>query len=134
LIRGITHVAVRVTDIERSLHFYSGLLGIPEKFRLLKEDGSVRLVYLQVADHQFIELFPGADAPYTVGSKSALVHTCLEVDDIQETYQEMKARGVPTLGEPILGGDNCWQFWTNDPDGNQIEFHQYTPQSKQITG
>lgn len=134
MIRGITHVAVRVTEIERSLRFYSELLGIPEKFRLLKEDGSIRLIYLEVAERQFIELFPGADAPYSVGSKSALVHICLEVDDIQEAYRQMTSRGVPTLGEPILGGDESWQFWTNDPDGNQIEFHQYTPESRQITG
>ena len=30
-----------------------------------------------------------------------------------------------------MGGDNSWQAWTCDPDGNRIELHQYTPESKQ---
>ena len=134
MIRGISHIAVRVTDIERSLAFYRGILGFRERFRLIKDDGSVRLVYLQLADRQFVELFPGAEGPYAVGQTSAWVHLCLEVDDIDETYRYLTARGLVTRGEPILGADRSWQFWTTDPDGNQIEFHQFTPESRQMRG
>ncbi len=134
MIRGISHVAVRVTDIERSLAFYCGILGLKERFRLLRDDGGIRLVYLEAADRQFIELFPGAEGPYTVGSASGWVHLCLEVDDIQQAYRDLSARGLVTRGEPTLGADGAWQLWTTDPDGNQIEFHQFTPESRQLTG
>ena len=134
MLKGISHAAIRVTDIERSLAFYCGILGLKEKFRLATDDGSVRLIYLELALGQFIELFPGAEGPYTVGKTSAWVHLCLEVDDIQEAYREMTARGLIARGEPILGADGAWQFWTADPDGNQIEFHQFTPESRQVTG
>lgn len=134
MIKGMSHVAVRVTDIDRSIAFYCGILGIPEKFRLEKEDAGIRLVYLEVAPGQFIELFPGAEGPYDVPKTSAWVHLCLEVDDIQATYRELTSRGLVARGEPILGADGSWQFWTNDPDGNQIEFHQFTSTSRQVTG
>jgi hypothetical protein len=30
-----------------------------------------------------------------------------------------------------LGSDKSWQAWLSDPDGNKIELHQYTAESKQ---
>jgi catechol 2,3-dioxygenase-like lactoylglutathione lyase family enzyme len=133
LITGLTHAAVRVTSISESLEFYCELLGLPEQFRLTRDNGDPWLIYLKVAERQFIELFPGAAGPHTDPAGAGVVHVCLEVDDIQATYKEFTARGLSTNGEPKLGADGSWQFWTADPDGNPIEFHQFTPESKQIS-
>lgn len=132
MIMGFTHAAVRVIDIDKSLEFYCGVLGLPEKFRLYREDGSLRLVYLKVAERQFIELFPGASGPFVRPESAAVVHICFEVDDIQAIYRQLSSRGVATNGEPKTGDDGSLQFWTQDPDGYPIEFHQFTPQSRQI--
>lgn len=132
MITGLTHVAIRVTDLERALAFYRDVLGLPEQFRLCGDDGTPWLVYLKVADHQFIELFPGAKGPHEDGASAAPVHLYLQVDDIQKTYRELTARGLVPHRQPMLGADQSWQFWTSDPDGNPIEFHQFTPQSMQI--
>jgi len=134
LIEGISHIAVRVTDMEKSLQFYRDVLGFAEQFRLAREDGSVWLVYLKVGKRQFVELFPGAEGPFVRPNTAALVHICLEVDDIQATYRELTARGLVAHKEPMLGADGSWQFWTNDPDGNPIEFHQFTAESRQLRG
>jgi hypothetical protein len=32
-----------------------------------------------------------------------------------------------------MGCDQTWQFWCQDPDGTDVEFHQYTAQSSQFT-
>lgn len=132
LIIGLTHAAVRVTDIAKSLDFYSGLLGLPEQFRLTNDEGEAWLVYLKVAEHQFVELFPGATGMHEAPKCAGTVHICLEVDDIQASYTELTGRGLATKGEPKLGADGSWQFWTADPDGNPIEFHQFTPESRQM--
>ena len=134
MIIGMTHVAVRVTDIDRSIKFYSEQLGLPEKFRLNNDEGDPWLVYLQITDNQFIELFPGANGSHIQPESAGVMHICLLVDDIQKTYKEMTARGVVPHGEPVLEIDGSWQFWTSDPDGNPIEFHQFTPESRQIIG
>jgi lactoylglutathione lyase len=134
MIKGITHVALLVTDIDKSLDFYCNKLGIKEKFRINKDDGTPHLIYLEVTPNQFIELFPGAQGAFQRPSTSATVHFCLQVDDIQKAYEEFKSRGGVPHSEPMFAMDNAWQFWTNDPDGNPIEFHQFTAESMQIVG
>lgn len=133
MITGLTHAAVRVTDLDRSLDFYCNTLGLKEQFRICGEDGKPWLVYVRISEAQFIELFPGAKGAHTPPEGAGVVHICLQVDDIQATYKELTARGLVAKGEPILGADQSWQFWTADPDGNPIEFHQFTPESRQST-
>ena len=134
MIKGISHVAVRVTDMEKSLRFYRDVLGFRESFRLMRDDGSLHLIYLQVAPGQIIELFPNAEGPSERAKCSGLAHICLEVDDIHESYRELTGRGLAASREPTLGKDRTWQFWTEDPDGTPIEFHQFTPESLQSGG
>ncbi|MHB0913766.1 MAG: VOC family protein [Armatimonadota bacterium] len=132
MLKGLSHVAVLVTDLERSLEFYTKIPGIEEHFRLTWEDGRVRLVYLRVGRDQFIELFPRAEQPFARTSNAGLDHFCLEVDDIRAMQDSLAAKGIlPTRG-PNLGADGAWQFWVQDPDGNFFEFHQFTPDSMQL--
>jgi len=57
-------------------------------------------------------------------------HLCLEVDDINATVEDLRAKGIEVT-DPALGSDRSWQSWLADPDGNRIELHQYTPESRQ---
>lgn len=133
MIKGLSHVAVRVTDLERAIAFYCDGLGLKEKFRLNGSDGGVMLAYIQVAPGQFLELFPGGVGGYADDSAAGPVHLCLEVDDIQASYREITGRGIASLhGEPVLGADGSWQFWVKDPDETRIEFHQFTDESLQL--
>ena len=132
MIKALTHVAIKVSDIERSVDFYCNKLGLSEQFRL-ENDGKPCLVYIKVAENQFIELFPGGQGAHKDSEAPGCVHFCLLVDDIQESFREITSRGVKSLnGEPTFGGDNAWQFWVADPDGNPFEFHQFTDESMQI--
>ncbi|CAN5140213.1 hypothetical protein BH10PSE9_BH10PSE9_02560 [soil metagenome] len=60
-ITGLGHVAIKVKDIDRTLAFYTGLLGMQEMMRINKDDGSLWIVYLRISDTQFLEVFPGAE-------------------------------------------------------------------------
>jgi len=55
---------------------------------------------------------------------------CLEADDIDATVAAIRAKGVG-VGETKLGTHNSYQAWLADPDGNRIELHGYTPDSKE---
>ena len=131
---GITqlgHVAIRCSNLDESLAFYAKL-GLREAFRLSRDDGSPRLVYLRINDGEFLELFPGGtETPATGRTQLGYAHACLLVDDIQASYREFVANGVPTNGEPKLGGDGNWQVWITDPDGTRIEVMQIMPDSLQ---
>ena len=133
MITGIGHVAFRVTDLDRALDFYCGKLGFREAFRL-DRDGqpSPWIVYLRLAENQFIELFPGGEGSVAPRSRAAgYNHCCLVVDDMAATLAELRERGQEVTGEPVRGMDTNWQFWLQDPDGNAIELMEIAAGSPQ---
>lgn len=132
MLRGLSHVAIWVTDIERALDFYLKIPGMSEQFRLSKDDGTPWLIYLRVGDRQFVELFPRAEGECERPVNAGYAHMCLEVDDIQEMHRAVVGEGIVPHSEPEMGADGSWQFWINDPDGNPIEFHQFTKDSLQL--
>ena len=134
MIKGLGHLAFRITDLERALDFYCNKLGFREAFRLEREgEHSPWIVYIQVAANQFIELFPGAPREKLQPGRpeTGYNHFCLEVDDLQATLQELAQRGLESTGQPQQGLDHNWQYWINDPDGNAIELMQIVPASPQ---
>lgn len=125
----IGHTALACHDLEASIAFYSKI-GIHESFRLLRDDGSVMLVYLHVGGDRFLELFPGGPEPGTkpVGS---FRHICLMTDDIHALVDDLKAKGITIDREIKEGLDTNLQAWVTDPDGNPIEFMQISERSPQ---
>ena len=55
MISGIGHVAFRTADLERSLEFYCGKLGLTEAFRMHSDDGKPWIVYLRISENDFID-------------------------------------------------------------------------------
>jgi lactoylglutathione lyase len=133
-ITSIGHVAINVADLDRSLDFYSNVLGFPEMMRIDHDNGTPWLVYLRVTDDQFIELFPGAETESTSPSWHAngFAHLCLMVDDLQTVVADIKAKGATMLIEPKSGADGNSQAWLLDPDGNKIELMQMHANSQQL--
>jgi lactoylglutathione lyase len=130
-VSSIAHVAIRVTDVERTLDFYSGKLGMREMMRL-DRDGRLWLLYLRITDTQFLEVFPEG-----VGERAAerdavgFNHMCLEVTNIDVALHELEAAGVPLIRDKQMGADGNWQAWIEDPDGHRIELMQMMPDSLQ---
>ena len=132
MLKGLSHVALWVTDIDRSLDFYLRIPGLTEHFRLHKEDGSLWLIYLRVGPNQFIELFPRAQGSYQRLTHAGYSHCCLEVDDMQAWYRSLIKAGITPKSEPKMGADGSWQVWIDDPDGNPIEFQELAPGSMHL--
>ena len=132
MITGLGHVAFRVTDLDRAVDFYCSKLGFREAFRLDREgQPSPAIVYLQVAEGQFLELFPRGEGQVAPRSQAAgYNHYCLVVDDLESTLRDLKSKGVAIEGEPRQGMAGNWQCWISDPDGNAIELMQIMPASR----
>jgi len=62
---------------------------------------------------------------------SSYKHFCLEVDNLEDTVKHLRTNNVEVT-DIKLGKDNSYQSWMEDPDGNKIELHYYTPKSKQL--
>lgn len=126
-IDGIGHLALRCHDMEKSLAFYCGVLGMEKAFSL-DVDGKRCIEYLKVAPRQFLELFYDYEGGVVEGS---FAHLCLHVEDIFEVEKALLAAGWPVDIAPKQGLDTNWQCWATDPDGNKIEFMQLSPESPQ---
>ena len=129
MIKTLAHVCLFSKDLNRSLDFYCGMLGLRRHFDFMK-NGELFGFYLQIDANQFIEIFKaGAEEP---AGRQRIHHLCLEVDDLDALRDELVRRGV-TVTAKKQGCDQTWQFWCKDPDGTDVEFQQYTTQSSQFT-
>ncbi|MCR8633999.1 VOC family protein [Paenibacillus radicis (ex Xue et al. 2023)] len=134
MIKRLGHIALTVEDMEQSLHFYCNILGFQKLFELQDKDDQPWIQYLKVCEGQFIELFYGGlNKVEPVQKPIGYNHLCLEVDDIHEIANHLKANGVTLDVEPKMGKDTNYQCWAKDPDGNRIEFMQLMPGAPQLS-
>jgi len=111
----IDHCSVIITDVDRSRHFYSGILGLQEVPRPKTFDFVV--LWYQLGDQQIHLLLK--DRPDTRSPR----HFALRVDDVQAARDYFRSLGVPMEETaPIPGAD---RFFIYDPDGNRIEIIQW---------
>jgi len=127
MVTGLAHLCLTVSDLEASVAFYCDKLGLRQAFDFVNDAGERFGVYLHVGGRAFIELFQAQEKQENGGSCR---HMCLEVDDIESTVAMLRREGV-AVGEITMGADNAWQAWLEDPDGNRIELHCYTRESRQ---
>lgn len=121
---GLDHIVLRVADVERSLAFYSGTLGLTgvrvEEWRA----GEVFFPSVRVDRTTIIDLLP-ADADEPIGRN--LDHCCLVVEptDLQALADD---RGLDVVGGPaeLFGAQGQGQaLYIRDPDDNVIELRHY---------
>lgn len=118
----IGHVAFRVRDLDRSKRWYAEAFGAREAFRGGDPDGTVRLIYLELAPGQYLELFPGGNEPKeSVSQALGYVHTCLVVDDLAATLAHLATLGVAPTEAARDGRAGQRLAFIVDPDGNQLE-------------
>jgi lactoylglutathione lyase len=139
MVERIGHVAFYVTDIEASVEFYARVFGFREAFRMMRDDGSLGGVYINVSEYQFLELFQATspavgNAAGTIGAAGGIPgygHFCVQVSDLDAAYEKISAAGAPIDSGVRTGVSKCRMLWTHDPDGNKIEVMELPPESMQ---
>src|SRR5258707_4029326 len=119
---GIAHVAIRVSDLTHSRDFY-GKLGFEQAFALTK-DGKTTEAFLKVNDHQFIEIYPQADPPQSIG----FMHVCFEAADLEALHRAYLGRSLTPTPVKRAGAGNLL-FTMVGPEDQNIECTQYMPGS-----
>ena len=120
----ILHTMIRTGDLDRSIDFYTKVLGMKLLRRHEYPDGKFTLAFLGYGDeseHAVIELTYnwGVDH-YDLGTGYG--HIALEVDDVYTACDEIKRLGGKMVREagPMNGGTKIIAF-VRDPDGYMIE-------------
>lgn len=124
VLRKIGHVALRVTDLPRSVDFYTRLLGFRVSDTYPDSMMPGGMVFMRCnADHHGIALVGGLAAPST---GSELHHLAFEVDSLDEVFrarQLLREHGVPITfeGRRRAGVQIAVEF--KDPDGHWLEIY-----------
>ena len=123
----ILHTMLRVGDLDRSIAFYTEVLGMRLLSRNDYPDGKFTLAFVGYQDETegaVIELTHnwGVDS-YALGT--GFGHVALEVDDAYKACELVKGRGGKVTREagPMMHGTTVIAF-VEDPDGYKIEFIQ----------
>ena len=120
----LLHTMIRVGNLEKSINFYTEILGM----KLLRQkeypDGKFTLAFVGYGDekdHSVIELTYNWDTnAYDPGS--GFGHLAIEVDDVYAAAGKIRAQGGKIIREPgpMNAGTTIIAF-VEDPDGYQIE-------------
>ena len=149
--RRLNHVSVTCADLERSLEFYVGLLGLELTAQGERNSddvldaviglGPVRLRFAELAigDDGFLELFeylqPRGEPVFSRTCDPGNVHFAVEVDDIDATHRRLTEVGAVTRSEPVLITSGDWigarAFYALDPDGVTVECLEFPPAGEQ---
>jgi len=123
----LLHTMLRVGDLDRSLAFYTQVLGMRQLRRKDYPDGKFTLAFVGYQDENegaVIELTHNWDTPgYDLGDGYG--HIALEVDDAKAACDRVRERGGKVTREagPMKHGTTVIAF-VEDPDGYKIEFIQ----------
>lgn len=140
--KGIGHIALRAKNFEELDKFYTEKLALEKAFDLLDENGEVWISYYSVAPGQYIEVFPGvASFPndaYTSENKKcdrSHFHACFEVSARHAAIQDLEAKGllVGRTPDDTVGLCKSYCQFVTDPEGNEWELMEFTPESMQLT-
>jgi lactoylglutathione lyase len=140
--KGLSQIAFRVQDIERSLDFYCKTLGFEHLFCFYQQNGEPFMYYLRAASYQYVELIPDKSARPC--EDASFHHLCLIVEDVHAAAKELQGKGLSLYHGPAAFGnvcsgpeeirpgmDNSPSFYIIDPDGNNIEIMQFVSESVQ---
>ena len=126
IVKKLLHTRMRVSDVEATIAFYRDVLGLAVLERHVSPRGS-QLAFLSVPNSdELIELcsFP-ASGPVHV--QEDLVHLAFEVDDLDQTIEQLQAKHIPITDGPTHTSSGSRFIFIDAPDGYEVELIERPP-------
>ena len=130
MFKRIDHIELLTAAPERTIAFYTGVLGFRERDRRRIPEtpsGPLDLVYLELGGTTVeVMCYPEAKAIPSRSAEQRLGWQCLalEVDDMDGALKILKEKGVQAASGPVKRPDYA-RAEIRDPDGNPIELRQW---------
>ena len=124
----LAHTMIRVRDLDASLDFYCGILGMQVLRRTDYPDGrftNTFIGYGPEAEFPTLELTFNWDAPEEYEKGNGWGHVCIETPDVYRACEDLAAKGVKITRPPgpMKHGTRVIAF-CRDPDGYTVELNE----------
>lgn len=117
---GLTHVALCVTDLDRSLAFYADYAGMQVVHRRTGHDG-VEVAWVSDRTRPFVVVLIEHDDPHRLGGWAHLGVGVASRAAVDEAAGRARREGRPTYGPTDSGPPVGYYVVVEDPDGHQLE-------------
>lgn len=144
MISGVHHACVIVSDMAKSLKFYRDILGMREDVNVFFDADPVMMGLPDTKPRQHIVMLSAGNTNVELiqylepkGKRNegrtcdpASMHICFQVNDIEKTYEDLKAKGVlfhrspSTIGESGDGLAGYGYVYFRGPDNEVLELMQ----------
>jgi len=121
----IDHINRYVSDVEEHVSFYMRALGYALMERGTKDDGNPYAILKGHGHELFISEKPGCGP-----RERALRHLGYAVEDADTLLADFKRKGLAGREVEVVAKPYSRQFYLKDPDGNEIDFIQWTDKER----
>jgi glyoxylase I family protein len=146
MIQGFSHIGIGVSDLERSVRFYSEVFGFAQLYQLdfennevaatMEQEGTFKSAML-LRDDVRIELLQWVGVPTSGGGKNPMTqlgftHLSFRVDEIDDLTEAVVAAGGAVHPQTLSyvgpeGSPQTGLLYYTDPDGTRIEVMTNVP-------
>jgi len=123
MIKGIDHIAIVVSNMDKSIEFYGKVLGL-KIHHDGRADGGSKKSFLGTKSRTLIAMLEdqdrGKEAP---GPVQAVAHVAFRVDDVERAREVLKKGGVKFIEEKSEEGGKKKSYHFLDPDGLELEIY-----------
>ena len=115
MIHGMNHFTVIAADLQQSLDFYVGVLGLEQGYR---PDLGFAGAWLYADGRAILHLY--GDRPVPPGVAGVIDHMAFSARGLREVKARFDARGLK-YDLRQQKGSGIWQLFTLDPNGAKVE-------------
>ncbi|MBR5468322.1 MAG: VOC family protein [Firmicutes bacterium] len=116
----ISWTTIFVKDIEKSLAFYNGLLGLPVAMKFYGE--KQKLVMLGDENNAKVELLENPNVNVSAGNDT--ISMGFEVESLEEMTKKLTEAGFPVLRGPVSPNEHITFSFFRDPDGYKVQISE----------
>jgi methylmalonyl-CoA/ethylmalonyl-CoA epimerase len=121
----INHLGIATKGIDEALGFWSDALGLENIHTEVVDDQKVRVAMLPVGESRIELLEPTSeDSPiskFLEKRGGGIHHIALEVDDIEASLAQLKAKGMRLIDEsPRVGAEGCLVAFVHPASANGV--------------
>ncbi|MDK2895968.1 MAG: glyoxylase family protein [Candidatus Atribacteria bacterium] len=122
--QGLHHAAIKTNDLDKTLEFYCGILGLEIEERFYDAGEQSDIVFLSLGNTQLEVIAPHRPEEKDINFSSSF-HLALAVSNVEEIYEELMKKGINfTLPLTKSGGFKYAYF--SGPMGETLEIVERT--------